>query len=81
MGTMKVTYTPAKRDKTLEERWLDFRSAAEVFAGRIDEIEDMRRDYGEHRIMCFGELDGRMVVVGYVQRGETRHVFFDEESQ
>ncbi|MBF0603737.1 MAG: BrnT family toxin [Nitrospirae bacterium] len=72
---MKVTYTLDKRDKTLEERGLDFRSAAEVFAGRIYEIEDMRWDYGEHRIMCFGELNGRMVVVGYVQRGEARHVF------
>ena len=39
------------------------------------QIEDTRRDYGERRIMCFGLLHGRMVVVGYVQRGNARHVF------
>jgi hypothetical protein len=25
--------------------------------------------------MCFGTLEARMVVVGYVQRGNARHVF------
>ncbi|MBF0284971.1 MAG: BrnT family toxin [Magnetococcales bacterium] len=72
---MKLTFDPAKRDKTLAERGLDFESAALVFAGRIHEIEDTRQDYGERRIMCFGELNGRMMVVGYVQRGDARHVF------
>jgi uncharacterized DUF497 family protein len=54
---------------------VDFQDANEVFAGRVYEIEDVRRDYGERRIMCFGMLHERMVVVGYVQRGDTRHVF------
>ncbi|MBF0420590.1 MAG: BrnT family toxin [Magnetococcales bacterium] len=72
---MKITYDPAKRDATLAERGLDFERAAIVFAGRVYEKEDTRKDYGERRMMCFGRLDGRMVVVGYVQRGETRHVF------
>ena len=30
---MKITYDPAKRAKTLEERGLDFEDAAVVFAG------------------------------------------------
>ena len=68
-------YDPTKRDKTLADRGLDFESAALVFVGRVHEIEDVRHDYGECRMMCFGELNGRMVVVGYVQRGDTRHVF------
>lgn len=72
---MKITYDPAKRDKTLAERGLDFATAALVFTGRIHEIVDTRREYGEQRIMCFGELHGRMVVVGYVPRGDARHVF------
>lgn len=49
--------------------------AAWVFAGRTFEIEDDRKDYGERRVICFGLLEGRLVVVGYTQRGEERRVF------
>ncbi|MBF0154775.1 MAG: BrnT family toxin [Magnetococcales bacterium] len=72
---MKITYHSTKREKTLTERGLDFEDAARIFEGRVYEYEDIREDYGERRIMCFGMLDERMVVVGYVQRGEARHVF------
>lgn len=72
---VKITYDEAKRDKTLAERGLDFADAAEVFRGRMYQIEDTRADYGERRMMCFGYLGGRMVVVGYVQRGASRHIF------
>ncbi|MEO5330550.1 MAG: BrnT family toxin [Magnetococcus sp. YQC-5] len=75
MDGMKITYDPAKRDKTLAERGLDFENASSVFTGRIYEIEDTRKNYGERRIMCFGKLNGRMMVIGYVQRGEARHIF------
>lgn len=38
-------------------------------------MEDSREDYGERRIICFGFLRGRLVVVVYVLRGAVRHVF------
>jgi uncharacterized protein len=72
---MRVTYDPEKRDRTLEERGLDFEDAALVFVGVTLEIEDTRQDYGEVRIICYGLLAGRMVVVGYTPRGADRHVF------
>ncbi len=72
---MNISFDSAKREKTRQERGVDFQDAREVFAGRVYEIEDIRRDYGEQRIMCFGMLHERMVVVGYVQRGDTRHIF------
>ena len=72
---MKISFDAAKREKTLQERGVDFNDAQTVFAGKLYEIEDIRRDYGEQRIMCFGVLRERMVVVGYVQRGDTRHIF------
>jgi uncharacterized DUF497 family protein len=72
---MRVTYDPEKRERTLRERGLDFEDAAHVFAGVTLEVEDTRRDYGEERIICFGWLAGRMVVVGYTPRGADRHVF------
>jgi uncharacterized DUF497 family protein len=72
---MQVTFDPAKRAKTLTERGLDFADAAIVFEGDTLEVEDDRKDYGEVRIICFGLLAGRMVVVGYSPRGADRHVF------
>lgn len=72
---MRITYDPAKREKTLADRGLDFEDALEVFQGLTVELEDTRRDYGERRILCFGLLAGRMVVVGYTPRGAVRHIF------
>ena len=72
---MRITFNSAKRVKTLAERGLDFADAAFVFAGVTVEIEDTLQDYGEKRIICFGRLDGRMVVVGDTPRGTDRHIF------
>ena len=72
---MRITFDPAKRARTLANRGLDFRDSAAVFAGTTVEIEDRRRDYGERRIICYGLLSGRMVVLGYTPRGNVRHVF------
>jgi uncharacterized DUF497 family protein len=71
----RISYDPAKRIRTLEDRGLDFEDAPEVFAGVTFEVEDARRDYGEIRMICFGFLAGRMVVVGYTPRGAVRHIF------
>jgi uncharacterized DUF497 family protein len=72
---MRVTYDPEKREKTLRERGLDFEDAELVFSGFTLEVEDARKDYGEVRIICYGLLAGRIVVVGYTPRGAERHVF------
>jgi uncharacterized DUF497 family protein len=72
---MRISFDPAKRAKTLAERGLDFADAALIFAGVTVEIEDTRRDYGEKRIICYGLLAGRVVVVGYTPRSADRHVF------
>jgi hypothetical protein len=72
---MRVTYDPEKRERTFQERGLDFRDAELVFSGPTLEVEDTRKDYGEVRIICYGLLAGRMVVVGYTPRGADRHVF------
>ena len=72
---MRITFDPVKRAETLAERGLDFADAALIFAGVTVEIEDTRRNYGERRIICYGLLAGRVVVVGYTPRGADRHVF------
>ena len=72
---MRITFDPVKRAKTLTERGLDFADAALIFAGVTVEIEDIRKNYGERRVICYGLLAGRVVVVGYTPRGADRHVF------
>jgi uncharacterized DUF497 family protein len=69
-----ITFDPAKRKKTLEERGLDFADAAEVFADQVVTLEDERTDYGEKRFVSAGNLAGRMVVVVWTPRGAARHV-------
>jgi uncharacterized DUF497 family protein len=72
---MRITFDPIKRARTLADRGLDFGDAAIVFEGTTVEVEDTRKNYGERRIICYGLLSGRLVVIGYTPRGATRHVF------
>ena len=72
---MRITYDPTKRARTLIDRGLDFEDAVVLFEGVTVEVEDRRKDYGEPRIICYGLLSGRMVVVGYTPRGPVRHIF------
>ena len=72
---MKITFDPAKRAVTLQDRSLDFADAPLVFAGAVLEIKDDRRDYGEPRIQTIGTLNGRMVMVVWTPRsGDERHI-------
>ena len=38
-------------------------------------MQDKRRNYGEERVLCYGYLRGRLVMIGYTVRREDRHVF------
>ncbi|MEC5293806.1 MULTISPECIES: BrnT family toxin [unclassified Aurantimonas] len=71
---MRITFDPAKRERTLEERDLDFADADQVFAGTTFDRVDDRRDYGEERIITIGRMAARMVVVVWTQRDDARHV-------
>lgn len=71
---MKIDFDPAKRDKTLAERGLDFARAEEIFSGPVLSKEDDRFDYGEKRIITFGNLDGYMVVIVWTPRGAARRI-------
>ena len=71
---MAITFDPAKRDRTLAERGLDFADAATVLDGPRWEFIDDRWDYGEERITTVGLLKSRMVVVVWTQRGDDRHI-------
>ncbi len=71
---VRITFDPAKRDKTLAERGLDFAEAAIVFAGVTLTLQDDRRNYGESRFQSYGLLGQRLVMVVWTPRGADRHV-------
>jgi len=72
--SIPVTYDPAKRRLTLSTRGLDFDDAPLVFNGRTLQLEDTRRNYGEHRYLTVGRLRGRLVVIVWTPRGNARHI-------
>lgn len=80
------TWDEAKRQRTLQERGLDFAAAERVFAGFTFTAPDDRRDYGEARFITAGWLDGRFVVMVWTPRDggrriiSMRHGHADEEA-
>lgn len=70
---MRLTWDEEKRQKTLQERRLDFADAGRVIEGTSLTLPDQRKDYGEDRFITVGFLDTRMLVVVHTRRGdETR---------
>ncbi len=72
---MEITFDPAKREKTLHDRAIDFRDAEIVFAGLTYTVEDLRFLYPERRFVTYGLLGNRLVVIVWTPIDEEhRHV-------
>jgi hypothetical protein len=71
---MSFEWDKAKREANLRDHGFDFVDFPSLFEHRIVETIDDRFDYGETRIRCLGEIDGRVYVVIYTWRGENRRI-------
>lgn len=71
---MELSFDPAKRLKTLQERGLDFADAAKVFTGRTLTALDDRLDYGEDRYITYGYLNERSVILVWTPRDGARRI-------
>lgn len=71
---MNLEFNKVKRDKTLQERGLDFARANEIFAGFHFTGHDNRESYEEHRFITVGYLDDRLIVLVWTPRGEVRRI-------
>ena len=71
---MQIEFDSEKRSKTLKERGLDSARAKEVFDGHHFTAEDTREDYSEVRYITVGKLDGRMVVMTWTPRDQSRRI-------
>ena len=45
-----------------------------MFSGPVMTWQDTRRDYGEVRVVALGQVEGRVLVVVYTDRGDTRRI-------
>ena len=71
---MKIEFDQAKRDKTLQERGLDFARAVEVFDGIHFTGQDKRMEYEVDRFITVGWLDANMIVMVWTLSGEVRRI-------
>jgi uncharacterized protein len=64
----------AKSDRNHVERALPFGLARELFAGRVVEQVDDRRDYGEIRMKAIEAVAGLVMACVYTDQGAARRI-------
>lgn len=65
---MRFAWDPEKSDANYRDRGFDFAFASLIFAGATLEREDVRRDYGERRIVAIGLARDVELTVCYTDR-------------
>jgi uncharacterized DUF497 family protein len=63
-----------KRARNLAKHGVDFRRAVQIFGGQVIEGPDRRREYGELRIRCLGQIESRVYNIVYTWRGSIRRI-------
>jgi uncharacterized protein len=71
---MGFEWDERKREGNLRHHKVDFVDVLSIFDGATLEIVDDRSNYGETRIRCLGEIEGRVYVVVYTWRGVNRRI-------
>jgi uncharacterized DUF497 family protein len=69
-----LTWNEAKRKLNIRNHGLDFNGADAIWDHFTVTREDRRQDYGEERLVCFGLLEGDVVVMVYTERSKGPHV-------
>lgn len=65
---MGYQWDPAKNAANVEKHGIDFDYAIRAFDGPIVEWPDLRRDYGEPRMLMVGEVGGRLITIAFTFR-------------
>lgn len=64
---MDIRFDPAKNARNVLKRGLSFERAADFDFDTAVSATDIRREYGEERIVAVGYLDGRLHVLCFVE--------------
>lgn len=65
---MRFSWDPEKSSDNYRDRGFDFAAATLIFDGPTLEREDLRREYGERRIVATGLIHGLALTVCYTDR-------------
>ena len=68
------TWNEAKRRRNLKVHGLDFEGCDAIWDNFTITREDIRRAYGEKRLVVFGLLEGEVVVMVYTERSAGPHI-------
>jgi uncharacterized DUF497 family protein len=64
----KFEWDETKNQINIKKHNVDFIDVVEIFKGIVLQIEDTRQDYGEARMIGFGYLDERLMVIVFTRR-------------
>ena len=64
----------SKRECNLAKHGIDFEDATLIFDGIVVEADDLRRDYGERRVIALGVVDGLLLYVVWTPRESNRRI-------
>ncbi len=67
---MTNSFDPEKDKLNRARHGLSLAFGHDVLEGRVTEFEDDRFDYGERRMVCFGDVDGRLYACVYTVRAD-----------
>lgn len=71
---MDFEWDEYKREANFIKHGIDFEDAIYIFEGFVKEKDDPRDHNGEARIIAYGEVDGRLLVVVYTWRDGARRI-------
>ena len=69
-----ATWDEAKRRRNLKVHGLDFERCEAIWDNFTIAREDIRRAYGEKRLVTFGLLEGEVAVMVYTERSTGPHI-------
>ncbi len=69
-----ATWDEAKRRRNLKVHGLDFEGCDAIWDNFTITREDIRRAYHEERLVVFGLLEGKVVVMVYTERPTGPHI-------
>jgi hypothetical protein len=71
---MAFEWDAGKNAANIAKHRIDFEDAIRIFEGPVLEKIDVRRDYGEVRVIAFGIVEGCELAVVYTLRGPRRRI-------
>jgi len=71
---MELEWDEGKNAANVRKHGSDFYDGARVFFGPTLEYPDDRHDYGEQRIVAYGEVEGRILAIVYTWREDRRRI-------